>query len=241
MQRGKPPVQCREDRRRYVLVVTWPLNAATPLSDIGVYRSKQPPHLLARQFREIAEPRCSGVRYSLDMAGRATYKESCAVLQEQGWVAHGECPKLPARPPRYDDVESGVSFFRTRVAGLKIQRLTLPRTFIARSDIEDSSFEDCDLSESVMNWNDFENVDFTSASLRACDLRSYNFHRANFRRANLKGADLRHCRFESCHFTDADLTGSKLGRGIRASLALTKAQIATIDWQIAEGPEPSGG
>ncbi len=163
------------------------------------------------------------------------------MLQEQGWIAQGECPKMPAHQPRYDDIELGVNFFRTRVAGVKFQRLTLPRTFISRSEINNSSFHDCDLSESVMNWNNFENVDFTSASLKACDLRSCNFHLVDFRRASLMRADLRHCRFESCDFTDADLTGSKLGRTIRASLVLTKGQIATIDWQVTEGPEPPGG
>jgi uncharacterized protein YjbI with pentapeptide repeats len=175
------------------------------------------------------------------MVERMTYEQSLAILQNQGWIDSGECPKMPLRPPRYDDVEIGVSFFRTRVAGETFKGLTIPRIFVSRSEVTDSSFDDCDLSESVMNWNDFENVRFVSANLCGCDLRGCNFRQANFTGACLKGADLRHSSFDSCDFTNADLTGAKLADLLRGAVTLTNTQIAAVDWQTTDGPEPEGG
>jgi uncharacterized protein YjbI with pentapeptide repeats len=175
------------------------------------------------------------------MAERMTYEQSCAELQRQSWIDSTEFPKMPLRPPRYDDVEFGISFFRTRVEGAKFEGLTIPRTFVARSEIANSSFDNCDLSESVMNWNDFENVDFVSANLDGCDLRGCNFRQVNFTRARLRGSNLRHGSFDSCNFADADLTGAKLVRIPGKLPKLTIAQVAAVDWQIADGPEPEGG
>jgi uncharacterized protein YjbI with pentapeptide repeats len=144
----------------------------------------------------------------IEMAERMSYEQSWAVLQSQGWIDSTEQPNKPSRPPRYDDVEFGVSFFRTRVEGAKFERLVVPGMFVSRSEITNSSFHDSDLSESVMNWNDFENVDFASANLYGCDLRGCNFRRVSFAGACLKNADLRHNSLDSCDFTEADLTGS---------------------------------
>jgi uncharacterized protein YjbI with pentapeptide repeats len=175
------------------------------------------------------------------MPERLSYSESCKILQDQHILVLGAPPALPERPPRHDDENLGVSFFRTQLADAKLDNLTLPRTFIARSEIRGVSFCGTDLSESTANWNDFIDVDFTSADLSRADLRASTFEHVNFRRAILRGADLRRTAFQNCTFADAELTGAKLNRACSWFFRLSRAQRAAVDWQADSGPEPEGG
>jgi len=81
---------------------------------------------------------------------------------------------LSERAPRHDDEQLGVSFFRTRLADVTLDGLTLPRTFFGRSEIRGVSFPVTDLSESTANWNDFIDVDFSPPIYRVqtCGLPS---------------------------------------------------------------------
>jgi len=174
------------------------------------------------------------------MPDRASYTESCRVLQSKQLLEADELPTLPERPPRHDDEQLGVSFFRTRLADDSLDGLTLPRTFFGRSEIRGVSFRGSDLSESTANWNDFIDVDFSFADLSRADFRASIFERVTFHGAVLRGADLRRTTFRSCTFTDADMTGVRLTRGFGWLFRLSRGQRAAIDWQ-PPGPEPEGG
>src|SRR5712692_375206 len=125
------------------------------------------------------------------MPDRIQYAESCRILQCRELLETNELPPLPERAPRHDDKQLGVSFFRTQIADVTLDGLTLPRTFFARSEIRGVSFRGTDLSESTANWNDFIDVDFSSADLSRADLRGSIFERVSFRGAVLRGTDLR--------------------------------------------------
>jgi uncharacterized protein YjbI with pentapeptide repeats len=175
------------------------------------------------------------------MVERMLYAESCRFLQSQGLLGAGAIPALPARAPRYDDEQLGVSFFRMRLADAELAGLTLPRTFFGRSEVRNASFRSTDLSESTANWNDFIDVDFSGADLSRADLRASVFERVSFRGAALRGADLRRATFHKCVFTGADMTGAKVTRALAWLLRLSRDQRRTVDWQPDPGPEPEGG
>ena len=172
---------------------------------------------------------------------RLSYDDSCRLLQSEQLIDEGTVPLLPPRPPRHDDEELGVGFFRTELADVKLEHLTLPRTFFGRSEIRATSFANTDLSESTANWNDFVDVDFTSADLTRCDFRACPFQSVRFVGAHLVGADFRHCSFTGCDFTGADLAGAKLTRAAASSLQLSSEQQQVVDWQADDGDEPEGG
>ncbi len=174
------------------------------------------------------------------MPERVSYAASCGVLQSKQLLETDRLPALPERPPRHDDPQLGVSFFRTRLANVELSYLTLPRTFFGRSEIRSVSFRGSDLSDATASWNDFIDVDLSSADLSRADFRASMFERVSFRGAVLRGADLRHCTFRGCTFTNADLTGARLTRGLVWLLRLSRGQRADIDWR-APGPEPEGG
>ena len=171
------------------------------------------------------------------MANRKTYKESCQVLKDQQLLEGDAVPELPARSPRYDDEQLGVSFFRTQLTDAQLEGLTLPRTFFGRSEIHGVSFRSTNLSQSTACWNDFVDVDFGDADLTGASI----FHRVNFRGAILRGADLRRTSFTGCTFADADVTSAKLSRSLLWFFRLSYAQRRSIDWQSDHGPEPEGG
>ena len=172
---------------------------------------------------------------------RLPYADSCRQLQQLELLDPGDVPPLPDRPPRHDDETPGVSFFRTELAEIKLEHLTLPHTFISRSEIRDASFHDTDLAGSVANWNDFIRVDFTGADLSRTDLRACLFERVRFTGTVLADADLRYCGFKHCDFTGADLTNARLTQKAGAALRLTPEQQSMVDWQSEEGEEPAGG
>jgi uncharacterized protein YjbI with pentapeptide repeats len=169
-----------------------------------------------------------------------SYPESCGVLQIHGLLEPGQVPPLPERAPRFDDNQFGVSFFRTRLADVTLDSLTLPRTFFGRSEICGVSFRGSDLSESTANWNDFTSVDFAFADLSRADMRSSIFQSVSFHGTLLRNTDLRRSTFRRCTFEGADMTGAKLSRSPRWVFRLSAAQRASIDWQ-PPGPEPEGG
>jgi len=175
------------------------------------------------------------------MSGRVSYEESCRLLQSQGFLDAGDIPSLPARAPHFDDEQIGISFFRTRLADVKLDGLTLPRVFFGRSEIRNVSFRGTDLSESTANWNDFIDVDFSGADLSRADLRASIFDRVSFRGANLCGVDLRWATFRKCDFTGTDMTDAKATRAFTWLLRSSRHQRRTIDWQTDSGPEPDGG
>jgi len=175
------------------------------------------------------------------MGDRKSYEDSCRVLQAKGVLAPEEFPPLPEKPPRYDDEKLGISFFRTRLADVKLEDLSLPRTFFGRSEISGVSFRGSDLSESTACWNDFIEVDFSLADLSRADLRASIFHKVNFCGANLQCADLRQTAFKNCKFEDANMTGTKLCHGWKWLFRLSREQRKAIDWQSDPGPEPDGG
>jgi len=174
------------------------------------------------------------------MPDRVSYIESCRVLQSKGLLASFEVPPLPDRPPRHDDEQLGVSFFRTRVADIALENLTLPRTYFGRSEFRSVSFRGSDLSESTANWNDFVDVDFSSSDRSRADFRAASFERVSFSGAVLRGTDLRRATFRLCTFAGADMMGARLTRSISWLLRLVRSQRAVIDWQ-PPGPEPEGG
>lgn len=172
---------------------------------------------------------------------RLDYEESCRALQKLGLLDEGDIPPLSHRPPKYDDEELGVEFFRTAVADAKLENLTLPWTFFGRSEIRATSFKNTDLSGSSANWNDFIDVDFSEANLAGADLRANLFERVNFAGASLVGADLRYCGLKQCNFTGADMTDVKITRKAGTALNLSQKQQYSVDWQDEEGEEPEGG
>lgn len=172
---------------------------------------------------------------------KLSYEESCRVLQQRGLLEPGHIPPLLQRPPRHDDEELGVQFFRTMLAKARLEHLMLPWTFFGRSEIRASSFRGSDLSGSVANWNDFIDVDFREVNLSGADLRANLFERSRFTGASLAGADFRCCGFKLCDFSGADLTDAKLTRKAGAALKLSPDQQCVIDWQDEEGEEPAGG
>ncbi len=138
-----------------------------------------------------------------ERGSRLPYQESYAFLQREGYRRAGEAPPIPERRPQFDDDDlRGVRFFRTRLAGGRLDDLTLPRTYIAFSEVATLSFRNTDLSESTLCWNDFNSVSFADACLLDCDLRASIFREASFVRANLQNADLRHSTFTKCDFTE---------------------------------------
>lgn len=175
------------------------------------------------------------------MVDRLSYAESCKALQVIGALQGGDIPPIRARPPRYDDEHLGVSFFRTRLADVRLEKLTLRRTFFCRSEIQSVSFKNTDLSESVACWNDFIEVDFGSADLTQVDFRGSVFRRVNFSGAQLRGADLRRTSFEGCAFADADLTGALLVRSLVWLVRFSKLQRSMVQWHSDVGLEPEGG
>jgi uncharacterized protein YjbI with pentapeptide repeats len=162
-------------------------------------------------------------------------------LKEQHLLEGDKLPELPARAPRHDDEELGVSFFRTCLADARLEDLTLSRTFFGRSEIREVSFRGTDLSESTACWNDFVDVDIGEADLSGADLRASIFQRVNFRGAVLRGADLRQTTFSGCTFANADLAGAKLTRSVLWFFRLSSTQRRSVDWHLGPGPEPEGG
>src|SRR5262249_18762968 len=128
-----------------------------------------------------------------------------------------------------------------RLADVRLECLTLPRTYFGRSEIRGVSFRGTDLSESTACWNDFIDVDFGEADLSGADLRASIFHRVSFRGARLHGTDLRGATFIGCEFADADLTDAKISRSVGWLYWLSAAQRRYVDWQTGPGPEPEGG
>lgn len=169
-----------------------------------------------------------------------SYAESYVMLQKKKLVPAGHVPEMRYEPPRHDDPGSGVRFVQTMVADVKLERLTLPRTFFGRSEFRAVSFRGTNLVESTANWNDFIQVNFSGADLSRSDLRACVFERVKFTGANLVGVDFRYCGFKQCHFTDADLTDAKLTRKAGAVLKLSPEQQSVIDWQAEDGEEPAG-
>jgi hypothetical protein len=172
---------------------------------------------------------------------RKSYVESGEELKRLGLLEADKPPPLPERRPRHDDQEFGVSFFRTEVSEVRLENLSLPRTFASRSEFSGVSFAGTDLSESSLCWNNFSAVDFTRAVLRDADLRASVFEKVKFDRADLSGADLRHGSFVNCTFQGAILQGALLSRSMGQSISLSEAQRKEINWQADEGPEPEGG
>jgi uncharacterized protein YjbI with pentapeptide repeats len=174
------------------------------------------------------------------MPERLSYQDSCRLLQEKNVLEQGEIPPLLPQPPRYDDEVLGVDFFRTLLADVNLQNLTLPRTFFGRSEIRDCSFCGSDLSESTANWNDFVRVDFSSADLSNCDFRGCAISEVRFSGAILAKADFRRCGLTKCDFTGAQLAGTKIAKKISSSLSLSDEQRRVIDWHENDGDEPEG-
>lgn len=113
---------------------------------------------------------------------RLNYEESCRELQKLGILNNRSLPAMPARQSRFDDDVLAVRFFRTQLASLKLENLSLPRTFFGRSYIIGVSFKGSDLSESILCWNDFTGVDFTDADLSGSDLRATHFNGSELQR-----------------------------------------------------------
>lgn len=172
---------------------------------------------------------------------RLSYEDSCRALQKSGLLAPGQIPPVRYERPRHNDTEPGVSLFRSLVAEVKLERLTLPRTFISRSEFRACSFKDTDLSGSTVNWNDFIGVKFTGADLSGVDFRACVFNGVKFAKANLAGADFRYCGFTKCDFSGAELADAKFTQKTGRSLRLSPEQLAVIDWQSEDGEEPEGG
>jgi uncharacterized protein YjbI with pentapeptide repeats len=174
--------------------------------------------------------------------GRLSYEESCAVLQQIGYLQKGLIPPRPNHRPQFDDEEPlGLNFFRTSVRDGNMVNMTLSRTYFGRSDVGPMSFKNTDLSESTLCWNDFKKVDFTDADLSKSDLRGSQFFQVVFLRTNLSDADLRRSTFEQCLFTDAKMTGAKLTQKQAKVFTFSNKQREEINWQDSEGDEPNGG
>ena len=177
----------------------------------------------------------------MEKIARLSYEDSCRVLQERQVIPAGEIPPLPYDPPRHNDERPGLSFFRTVLADVKLDKLTLPRTFFGRSEIRAVSFRGSDLSQSRANWNDFIEVDLTSADLSNSDMRACVFNRVRFTGTCLAGVDFRYCGFKGCSFSGADMTDARLTRKAGVALRLSPEQQSVVDWQSDDGDEPEGG
>ncbi len=182
-----------------------------------------------------------GTEDGRELPARLSYEDSCRELQVLDLLEAGDLPKMPTRKPAFDDEELGVSFFRTELADVSLENLTLPRTFFGRSEIREVTFRNTDLSDSNLCWNDFTEVDFSEACLAGSDMRASIYDQVSFRRADLSQADLRHSRFETCDFSDATVVGAVVARDQAAALNLSAAQARTLDLRANEGPEPDGG
>jgi uncharacterized protein YjbI with pentapeptide repeats len=177
-----------------------------------------------------------------DIPCRRSYRDSCELLQQLGYLEKGSIPPIPDHLPQYDDeAPLGVHFFRTFVGEGDLENLTLTRTYFARSEVGPISFRNTDLSESTLCWNDFHEVNFTDADLSRSDLRASHFTESAFVRAKLRDADLRHSTFEECDFTEADMLGAKVTHEQGTELHLSDKQRHEIDWQGSNGEEPPGG
>lgn len=176
------------------------------------------------------------------MPERLSYPDSYVVLQKKKLMPVGAAPEMRFASPRHDDATTGggVRFIQAMVADVKLERLTLPRTFFGRSEFRAVSFKGTEFSESTANWNDFIQVNFSGADLSRSDFRGCLFDRVKFTGANLSGVDFRYCGFKQCHFTDADLTDAKLTQKAGAALKLSPEQQGVIDWQAEDGEEPQG-
>jgi len=177
----------------------------------------------------------------MELDRRLSFEESCRVLQQEHLIACGELPAMPAKPPGYADEGLGVNFFRTALVAVKLNNLTLPRTFFGRSEIRDSSFHNTDLTGSTANWNDFIQVDFNAADLSQCDFRACLLEQVKFTDACLAETDFRYCGFRDCDFSGAEMSGTKLTRKAGTVLRLSPERQAVIDWQEEDGEEPAGG
>ena len=166
------------------------------------------------------------------MTPRKSFPESCEILRAHGVLGPDEWPSPLGRQPSHDDDAgtAGIRWFRTRLADVALDRLTLAHTYIARSELLNVTLRDCDLSGSTLNSNDLIDVDFSGSDLSGCDMRGCIFERVSFRGANLGGADVRLGRFRDCDFAEADLTGARLSRLFGAFLPLSRAQRRTIAW-----------
>jgi uncharacterized protein YjbI with pentapeptide repeats len=196
------------------------------------------PTFLAARGAKSAD---SGTAEGREPPARLSFEDSCRKLQALELLEAGGLPKMPARKPAFDDEELGVSFFRTEMAEVSLEDLTLPRTFFGRSEIREVTFRNTDLSESNLCWNDFMKVDFSDACLAGSDMRASLYEEVSFRRADLSRADLRHSKFERCDFSDASMAGAVVGRDQVAALNLSAAQSRMLDLRANEGPEPDGG
>lgn len=177
-----------------------------------------------------------------DRPNRRSYKETCAKLQELGYLEEGDIPPIPDHRPRDDDEEPfGVRFFRTFIGEGDLEHMTLPRTYFSRSEVGPVSFKGTDLSESTLCWNDFNEVNFTDADLSRSDLRASRFTGAVFVRADLRDADLRRSTFERCDFDEADMLGARLTYAQGEDISLAKRQREEIEWQGGDGDEPPDG
>lgn len=170
------------------------------------------------------------------------YPSSCELLQTLDLLPEGAIPPMPRQRPRYDDEGPlGVSFYRTLLAKVALDDLTLSRTYFGRSEISDVTFRRTDLAQSTLCWNDFNRVSFESANLSHSDLRACQYVHVSFQNADLSNCDLRRSLFEDCDFRGANLAGAKLTKSGASDLGLAIEQLDSINWQATEGREPGGG
>jgi uncharacterized protein YjbI with pentapeptide repeats len=182
-----------------------------------------------------------GQRPQGDTVTRASFTTSVRRLQSLKLLDAGE-RTAPQRMPRFDDDPSAnVGFFRTRLEGVDLSRLTLPRSFFGRSEVARVNFSGSDLSESNMCWNNFTDVSLSGALLAGADMRASIFVRVKFEMADLRGADLRHSTFTDCSFVGAKMEKVRLTNKAAQSLALDRQQRSAVQWETDEGPEPDGG
>jgi len=139
------------------------------------------------------------------------YIYSCKYLRGLGLLPEGTTPPMPNHRPRHDDAEpTGINFFRTVLADVTLDDLTLSRTYFGRSEIKNVSFCRTDLAQSTLCWNDFFQVSFAHANLSFSDLRASSYINVSFQNANLKNCDLRRSSFQNCDFEDAKMGGAIL-------------------------------
>lgn len=173
---------------------------------------------------------------------RNDYIASCAYLRSIGLLPEGTQPTMPNHLPRHDNAKPlGVSFFRTVVADVILDDLTLPRTYFGRSEIKNVSFCRTNLAQSTLCWNDFIQTDFSYANLSFSDLRASSYIRVSFQNADLKSCDLRRSSFQNCAFDGAKMEDAIVTRAQHSELNLSDEQIKTIAWTDDDGPEPEGG
>lgn len=104
--------------------------------------------------------------------GRQAYHPTCQRPQQLGFLDPGEIPPLPCRMSSTSDSGPlGLRSFRTRASEVKLDHLSLPRTFFVHSEIANVLFREADLSESCLCWNDFSKCDLTARTCRraACE------------------------------------------------------------------------